>query len=438
MPIHNRFADLHAEITQWHRHLHTIPELNFDLPKTAAFVEERLREIGVDALETGVAQTGLVAVIKGKTNVSGRVIGLRADMDALPIHEISDVDYKSTHDGKMHACGHDGHTAMLLGAAKYLAETRNFDGTAVLLFQPAEEGGGGGKVMVDEGVMNKYGIHEVYGLHNMPGGAAGGFAIRKGGLMAATDLIEIKITGKGGHGAIPHQAIDPNITAAHILLALQSITSRNVDPLESAVLSICTMSNDSGAFNVIPQTVELGGTVRTLSPDVRDLMEARIEKLVTATADAFECIVEINYERGYPVTVNHDAETDYAVDVALSIAGEGAVDPNTPPMMAGERISLTCWKNALALIYSLVMERVARWSIIPNMYLMTKSFLLAVHGSLEWSKPVCLLLKEPPKCLSKTVSPKCCLKSPNGVVICTSTPKSCLKPIVHRQSLRKS
>jgi amidohydrolase len=339
MPIHNRFADLHTEITGWRRHLHTIPELSFDLPKTAAYVEERLREIGVDHLETGVAQTGMVAVIKGKTDTSGRVIGLRADMDALPIIEAADVDYKSTHAGAMHACGHDGHTAMLLGAAKYLVETRNFDGTAVLFFQPAEEGGGGGKVMVDEGVMDRYNVNEVYGLHNMPGATEGSFAIRKGGLMAATDLVEITITGKGGHGAIPHQAIDPNITAAHILLALQSITSRNVDPLESAVLSICMMSNDSAAFNVIPQTVTLCGTVRTLSPEVRDLVEARIKKIVTSTADAFDCAVEINYERGYPVTVNHDAETDFAVDVAKSIAGEGNVDPNVAPMMAGEDFS---------------------------------------------------------------------------------------------------
>lgn len=339
MPIHNRFADLHGEITQWRRHLHTIPELQFDLPKTAAFVEERLREIGVDQLETGVAQTGMVAVIKGKTDTSGRVIGLRADMDALPINEAADVDYKSTHSGAMHACGHDGHTAMLLGAAKYLVETRNFDGTAVLFFQPAEEGGGGGKVMVDEGVMDKYGVQEVYGLHNMPGGPAGSFAIRKGGLMAATDRVEIIITGKGGHGAMPHSAIDPNITAAHMLLALQSITSRNVDPLQSAVVSICMMSNDSSAFNVIPHRVTLTGTIRTLAPEVRDLVETRIKKIVTSTADAFGCTVEIDYERGYPVTVNHDAPTDYAVEVATSIAGVGNVDPETAPMMAGEDFS---------------------------------------------------------------------------------------------------
>ncbi len=338
MPIHNRFADLHAEITEWRRHLHTIPELGFDLPKTAAFVEERLREIGVDSLETGVAQTGMVAVIKGKTDTCGRVIGLRADMDALPIHEAADVEYKSTHAGKMHACGHDGHTAMLLGAAKYLVETRNFDGTAVLFFQPAEEGGGGGKVMVDEGVMDTYGVQEVYGLHNFPG-VTGNFAIRSGGLLAATDEFAITITGKGGHGAIPHQAIDPNVTAAHVMLAVQSIASRNVDPLQNAVVSVCTMSNDSSAFNVIPQTVYLGGTVRTLDPDVRDLVQRRFEKIVTATAEAYDCTAEINYERGYPVTINSEENTVFAADVARSVAGAAAVDDNTPPIMAGEDFS---------------------------------------------------------------------------------------------------
>lgn len=339
MPIQNRFADLHPEITEWRRHLHTIPELNFDLPKTAKYVEDRLREIGVDVLETGVAQTGMVAVIKGKTNTSGRTIALRADMDALPIHEIADVDYKSTHDGAMHACGHDGHTAMLLGVAKYLTETRNFDGTAVLLFQPAEEGGGGGKVMVDEGVMDTYNVDEVYGLHNMPGAPVGTFAIRPGALMAATDEFAITITGKGGHGAAPHQAIDPNVTAAHIMLALQSIASRNVDPLEQAVVSVCTLSNDSAAFNVIPQTVKLGGTVRTLSADIRDLVETRFHKIVAATADAYDCQVEITYTRGYPVTVNTDTETEHALRVAQNVAGESAVDGNTPPIMAGEDFS---------------------------------------------------------------------------------------------------
>lgn len=339
MPIPNRFADLHPEITEWRRHLHTIPELQFDLPKTAAFVEERLREIGVDNVQTGVAQTGIVAVIKGKTDTSGRVIGLRADMDALPIHELADVDFPSTHDGKMHACGHDGHTAMLLGAAKYLVETRNFDGTAVLFFQPAEEGGGGGKVMVDEGVMDTYGVQEVYGLHNMPGAPVGHFAIRPGALMAATDEFTITITGKGGHAAAPHEAIDPNLTAAHVVLALQSITSRNVDPLKNAVVSTCQMSNDSAAFNVIPQTVSLNGTVRTLDPDVRDLVETRLKRLVQSTCDAYECTAALTYDRGYPVTVNSEAETGYAADVARNVAGMTAVDDATPPIMAGEDFS---------------------------------------------------------------------------------------------------
>ncbi len=339
MPIQNRFADLHPEITEWRRHLHTIPELQFDLPKTAADVEARLREIGVDTLETGVAQTGMVAVIKGKIDTSGRVIGLRADMDALPIAEIADVDYPSTHEGNMHACGHDGHTAMLLGAAKYLAETRNFDGTAVLFFQPAEEGGGGGRVMVEEGVMDRYGVQEVYGMHNMPGMETGHFAIRPGALMAAADEVWITITGQGGHAAAPHEAIDPNVAAAHVILALQSIVSRNVDPLKDAVVSICQMSNDSGAINIIPQEVKLGGTVRTLASDVRDLVEARITLLATRTAEAYGCTAEVNYMRGYPVTENSSDETEHAAKVARDVAGDALVDGNTAPIMAGEDFS---------------------------------------------------------------------------------------------------
>ena len=321
--------DLKALRHDFHRH----PELGFQEVRTKAKVAEILRDLGLDVHE-GI---GVVGVLKAGDG--NRAIGLRADMDALPIHELADVDYKSTHDGAMHACGHDGHTAMLLGAAKYLAETRNFDGTAVLLFQPAEEGGGGGKVMVDEGVMDKYGVQEVYGLHNMPSAPVGTFAIRAGGLLAATDEFTITITGKGGHGAAPHEAIDPNITAAHIMLALQSIASRNVDPLGNAVVSVCTMSNDSSAFNVIPQTVQLGGTVRTLDPEVRDLVERRFMKIVEATADAYDCRAEINYDRGYPVTVNTQENTVYAADVARAVAGDAAVDDDTPPIMAGEDFS---------------------------------------------------------------------------------------------------
>lgn len=245
MPIKNRFAETHADITAWRRHLHEIPELDFDLFETSKFVEERLRSFGITDITTGVAKTGLVAVIKGKTDTKGRVIGLRADMDALPIEEATGLDYASKTSGKMHACGHDGHTAMLLGAAQYLAETRNFDGTAVLLFQPAEEGGGGGRVMVEEGVMDRFGVQEVYGMHNMPGLKAGEFAICKGPLLAATDEFVLTITGQGGHAAAPHEAVDPNVASAHVILGVQSIASRITDPLKQVVVSICALHSDT-------------------------------------------------------------------------------------------------------------------------------------------------------------------------------------------------
>ena len=334
MPIKNRFAETHAEITGWRRHLHQIPELQFDLFETSKFVEERLRSFGITDITTGVAKTGIVAVIKGKTDTAGRVIGLRADMDALPIHEQTGLEYASQTPGKMHACGHDGHTAMLLGAAQYLAETRNFDGTAVLIFQPAEEGGGGGQVMVQEGLMDRWGIQEVYGMHNMPGLAAGEFAIRSGPLLAATDEFVITITGQGGHAAAPHEAIDPNVAAAHVILGLQSIASRFVDPLGHVVVSVCALQSDTEAFNVIPQTVHMRGTVRTLDGKVRDLAQEKLLKIVTATADAHGCVAETDYVRGYPVTVNADENTRFAAEAAASVAGSVITD--TPPIMAGE------------------------------------------------------------------------------------------------------
>lgn len=337
MPIKNRLAEMHDEITGWRRHLHTIPELQFDLFETSAFVEERLREMGITDITTGIAKTGIVAVIKGKSDKSGRVIGLRADMDALPISEATGLDYSSTHPGKMHACGHDGHTAMLLGAAKYLSETRNFDGTVVLIFQPAEEGEGGGRVMCEEGLMERWGIQEVYGMHNAPGIDVGQFAIRPGALMAAVDEFDITVTGKGGHAAAPHQAIDPNLAASHVLIALQSIASRNTDPLDQVVVSVCAMHSDTEAYNVIPQTVALRGTVRTLSDTVRDLVEERLKQLADMTARAYGCTADIDYRRSYPVTVNAPDQTEHAAETAKIVAG--AVDSDTPPIMAGEDFS---------------------------------------------------------------------------------------------------
>ncbi|SFU07293.1 M20 aminoacylase family protein [Sedimentitalea nanhaiensis] len=334
MPIKNRLAEMHDEITGWRRHLHAHPELMFDVQNTAAFVVERLRDFGIDDIATGIGQTGVVARIRGKSDTKGRVIGLRADMDALPIIEATGLDYASTAPGKMHACGHDGHTAMLLGAAKYLAETRNFDGTVVLIFQPAEEGGGGGREMCRDGLMERWGIQEVYGMHNMPGFPAGAFAIRPGALLASADQFDITLTGKGGHAAAPHDAVDTNLAAAHVVVALQSIVSRNADPLASLVISVCTMRSDTEAHNVIPQTVLLRGTVRALDQSVRELAAERVRRIVTATAEAYGCTAQIDYEWGYPVTVNHPDHTGYAADAAEVVAG--SVQRDTPPIMPAE------------------------------------------------------------------------------------------------------
>ncbi|MGI9480758.1 MAG: M20 aminoacylase family protein [Hyphomicrobiales bacterium] len=338
MPIINRIAEFHDEITEWRQDIHAHPELLFDVHRTAGLVEEKLREFGVDEIVAGIGRTGVVGVIKGNDTSSGKVIGLRADMDALPIHEIVHRPYMSRFDGVMHACGHDGHTAMLLGAAKYLAETRNFDGTAVVIFQPAEEGGGGGKEMVDEGMMDRFGIQEVYGLHNAPGIPTGEFAIRPGPLMAAADLFEIKIEAVGGHAAKPHLSNDPIIVGTHIVQALQTIVSRNADPLEAAVVSV-TQFSAGDTFNVIPHTATLTGTARTLTPEMRDLVEKRMGEVVENVATAFGAKAELHYHRNYPVTANHDAQTAFAASVAREVAGEGRVDDDTPPVMGGEDFS---------------------------------------------------------------------------------------------------
>jgi hippurate hydrolase len=338
MPIINRVADLSDEIAAWRRDFHENPELLFDVHRTAGIVAEKLKSFGCDEVVTGLGRTGVVAVIKGRTNTSGRVIGLRADMDALPIEEATNVPHKSKVPGKMHACGHDGHTAMLLGAAKYLAETRNFDGTAVMIFQPAEEGGGGGNEMVKDGLMERFGVQEVYGMHNMPGIPVGQFAIRPGPMMAAADRFTITIEGKGGHAARPHDCIDPVVISAHVITALQTIASRNADPLESVVVSVCTVKAGE-AFNVIPQTAMLLGTVRTLSPEVRDLAETRIRAIVENVCAAFGAKAEVDYDRGYPVTMNDPDKTEFMASVARAVAGENAVDTTVPPLMGAEDFS---------------------------------------------------------------------------------------------------
>lgn len=349
MAVKNRFAELHSEITAWRRDFHENPELMYEVHRTAGKVAQLLREFGVDDVVEGVGRTGVVGVIKGRTDTSGRVIGLRADMDALPLNEITGVEYASKTPGKMHACGHDGHTAMLLGAAKYLAETRNFDGTAIVIFQPAEEGGAGGLAMVEDGLVDRWGIQEFYGMHNMPGIPTGQFAIREGAMMAAADQFDIIVTGKGGHAAKPHDGIDTALVAAQIIVALQSIVSRNIDPLENAVVSVCVITTDSTAHNVIPQVVELNGTARSLNAKVRAQLEAGISRVAKGVAAAFGATAQVTYHHGYPVTENHPEPTVHAAEVARSVAG--SVDMSIAPMMGGEDFSYMLLERPGAYIF---------------------------------------------------------------------------------------
>jgi len=335
MPVINRVAEFQREIAEWRQDFHRNPELQYDVHRTANRVAELLRSFGVDDVVTGIGRTGVVGVIKGRNGGEGKVIGLRADMDALPITERTGAAYASTVAGKMHACGHDGHTAMLLGAAKYLAETRNFAGTAVLIFQPAEEGGAGARAMLQDGLVDRFGIEEFYGLHNLPGLPAGRFGIREGGIMAATDEFNVTIEGKGGHAALPHNTIDPVTIAAQLILALQTIVSRNVDPMREAVLSV-TMVEAGQAFNVIPRTVKLTGTVRTLDEDVRKFMEQRFRAVTNGIVSSFGATATINYRNGYPVTMNAPDQTAFAADVARSVSGAERVDADADGTMGGE------------------------------------------------------------------------------------------------------
>ena len=349
MPVKNRFAEMLPEITAWRRDFHEHPELLFDVHRTAARVADLLRGFGCDEVVTGIGRTGVVAVIKGRTDSAGRVIGLRADMDALPIHEATGAEHASKTPGKMHACGHDGHTSMLLGAAKYLAETRNFDGTAVMIFQPAEEGGGGGREMVQDGMLDRWQVQEVYGMHNMPGIPVGSFAIRPGAMMAAADQFDITVTGKGGHAAKPHDCIDTTVVAAHIIVALQTIASRGVDPLKQVVVSVCTVATDSTAHNVIPQVVRMKGTARTMDFSVQDFVERRVKEIASGTALALGAVAEVDYQRGYPVTVNAEANTVFAADVAQAVSGK--VDRDTPPLMGAEDFSYMLLERPGAYIF---------------------------------------------------------------------------------------
>jgi len=338
MPILNRIADMHPEITAWRHDLHAHPELLYDVHRTAALVAEKLKSFGCDQVVSGIGKTGVVGVIRGRKGTAARTIGLRADMDALPIEEANHLPYKSTVPGKMHACGHDGHTAMLLGAAKYLAETRNFSGAAVIIFQPAEEGGGGGRAMVQDGLMERFAIEEVYGMHNYPGLPLGQFALRPGPLMAAADRLSIEIEGVGGHAARPHFAVDTVLVGAQIINQIQSIVSRNVDPLESAVVSI-TMFQAGNTDNVIPQTALLRGTARSFVPEVQDLLEKRLHQIVEGTAQLYGAKAKLTYRRDYPVTRNHARQADFAAEIAAAVVGNERVDRNVAPVMGAEDFS---------------------------------------------------------------------------------------------------
>ena len=333
MPVKNRFAELQKEISEWRHDIHQHPEILFETHRTSALVKDKLKEFGCDEVIEGIGKTGVVGVINGHTNQSGKVIGLRADMDALPINEETGLEYSSKIPGAMHACGHDGHTSMLLGAAKYLCETRNFDGQAVVIFQPAEEGGGGGLEMCKDGMMENFKIDEVYGMHNWPGVELGKFAIRSGPFFAASDFIEATISGKGGHAAKPHETIDPTVIASQIVVALQTIASRRADPVEQVVVSITSFETSSTAFNVIPQEVKIKGTVRTLDPDVRDLAEKEFLRITELTAEAMGGSADAKFTRGYPVMSNSSEQTEFAAKVARDVAGECA---EAPLVMGGE------------------------------------------------------------------------------------------------------
>jgi amidohydrolase len=334
----DRIRGYHAELRDIRRDIHAHPELAFEESRTSALVVDSLKKWGIET-HAGLAKTGVVGVVKGKKS-GGRSVGLRADMDCLPMHEANDFSHKSKTAGRMHACGHDGHTTMLLGAARYLAETRNFDGTAYLIFQPAEEGGGGGQVMIREGLFRKFPADEIYALHNFPGIAPGKIAVRSGPMMAATDEVKISVRGTGGHGAFPHLSVDPVVAAAHIVTALQTIASRNLEPVDALVVSICSMATSQiGAFNVIPEAVQLIGTVRTFRPQTRDLAEKRVREIATKVAEAMGATAQVEYARGYPATVNSVRESEFAARVGARLFGQDNVITDYDPVMGGEDFS---------------------------------------------------------------------------------------------------
>lgn len=333
MPIVNRIAEFHEEMTAWRRHLHSQPELGYQEQKTAKFIAEKLQALGVDEVHTGLASTGVVGVIRG--NQGDKAVGLRADIDALPIRELTDLPYASETPGKMHACGHDGHTTMLLGAARYLAETRNFNGTVYVIFQPAEEGGGGAKAMMDDGLFERFPLEQVYGLHNWPGIPIGQFAMCPGPSMAAADEFIIEIHGTGCHAAMPHAGRDPLIAGCQLVQAFQTVVSRQIDPIDNAVVSV-TKFHAGEAYNVVPETCSIGGTVRTFQAETRDYVEGRLREISSGIAATFGLQVKFDYRRGYPPTINHEREATIGANAAAEIVGENRVDRQPDPAMGAE------------------------------------------------------------------------------------------------------
>jgi amidohydrolase len=350
MPLNKDIAPMLEEIVAWRHDFHKHPELQYEVHRTAGIVAEKLAEFGCDEVVSGIGRTGVVGLIHGSAGAGGPVIGLRADMDALPIMEETGCSYASQTAGLMHACGHDGHTAMLLGAAKYLAATRRFAGSVAVIFQPAEEGGGGANEMVKDGLLERFGITQIYGMHNMPGLAAGTFGMRTGPIMAAADRFRIEIDGRGGHAARPHDCIDPILVGAQIVSAAHSIVARNVDPLNSAVLSFGAF-NAGFTDNVIPNVALLKGTVRTLNGAVQDLMERRLGEVVDLTARTFGATARLHYLRDYPVTVNADANVDIAFAAATAVAGAENVDRGVAPMMGSEDFAFMLQKRPGAYIF---------------------------------------------------------------------------------------
>ena len=348
MAILNSIAGFENDMAKWRRHLHQNPELGRDCYKTAEYIQERLKEFGITEIHTGYASTGIVAIIEGQT--SGRTIGLRADMDALPITENTGMPYSSKNEGVMHACGHDGHTTMLLGAARYLSETRNFSGRVALIFQPDEEATGGAEVMVEEGILEQFKIEEVYALHNIPGHDVGVMYTRPGPIMAGADSFNVEIRGKGGHAAYPHEVKDPIVAALSIAQAFQTIVSRNNIPSDDLVISI-TQVHSGTTDNVIPETAFLNGTVRTFDLSVQEMVINRMEKIISGFSISFEVDAKFNYEKGYPPTINHEEKTNFAIEVAKEVCGSDKVLTSVGKEMGAEDFSYMLQKRPGAYLF---------------------------------------------------------------------------------------